>query len=131
MAPPARAPSDPSLGAARLPGRCRLLRPPLKGLSSPRSARNGNLLGVAGAILAVVVTFLVEDVDNLGWIIGAMAIGTVIGAVFARRVAMTAMPQLVALFNGVGGGSGRPGRAARGSRSRYRGRAWRASRSRR
>ncbi|HET6686072.1 MAG TPA: NAD(P)(+) transhydrogenase (Re/Si-specific) subunit beta [Jiangellaceae bacterium] len=77
----------------------------LKGLSSPRSARNGNLVGVAGAVVAVVVTFLVEDVDNLFWIIGALAVGSVVGAVFARRVAMTAMPQLVALFNGVGGGA--------------------------
>jgi NAD(P) transhydrogenase subunit beta len=77
----------------------------LKGLSTPRSARNGNLVGVAGALVAVVVTFLVEDVDNLGWILGALAVGSVIGALFARRVAMTAMPQLVALFNGVGGGA--------------------------
>jgi len=77
----------------------------LKGLSTPRSARNGNLVGVAGALVAVVVTFLVEDVDHLGWIIGALALGSVVGALFARRVAMTAMPQLVALFNGVGGGA--------------------------
>jgi NAD(P) transhydrogenase subunit beta len=77
----------------------------LKGLSSPRSARYGNLLGVAGALVAVVVTFLVEDVGNLGWILGAIAAGSVVGALFARRVAMTAMPQLVALFNGVGGGA--------------------------
>jgi NAD(P) transhydrogenase subunit beta len=77
----------------------------LKGLSSPRSARRGNQLGVVGAALAVVVTFAVEDVDNLGWILAAIAVGTVVGIVFARRVAMTAMPQLVALFNGVGGGA--------------------------
>jgi len=77
----------------------------LKGLSSPKSARNGNLLGVLGAVLAVVVTFLVEDVGNLSWILAAIAVGAVVGVVFARRVAMTAMPQLVALFNGVGGGA--------------------------
>src|SRR5215207_6665513 len=77
----------------------------LKGLSSPRSARRGNQLGVVGAALAVVVTFAVEDVDNLGWILAAIAVGAVVGIVFARRVAMTAMPQLVALFNGVGGGA--------------------------
>ncbi len=77
----------------------------LKGLSSPKSARNGNLLGVLGAVLAVVVTFLVEDLANLGWILAAIAVGAVVGVVFARRVAMTAMPQLVALFNGVGGGA--------------------------
>jgi NAD(P) transhydrogenase subunit beta len=77
----------------------------LKGLSSPRTARYGNLLGVAGALVAVVVTFLVEDVDNLGWISAAIAVGAVVGGLLARRVAMTAMPQLVALFNGVGGGA--------------------------
>ncbi|MBD0293201.1 MAG: NAD(P)(+) transhydrogenase (Re/Si-specific) subunit beta [Jiangellaceae bacterium] len=75
----------------------------LKGLSSPRTARGGNLLGVAGALLAVVVTFLVADVANLGWIIAAVVVGAVPGVVIARRVVMTAMPQLVALFNGVGG----------------------------
>jgi H+-translocating NAD(P) transhydrogenase subunit beta len=77
----------------------------LKGLSSPRSARTGNLIGVFGALLAVVVTFLAYDVGNLGWILAAIAAGTVAGVLFARRVAMTAMPQLVALFNGVGGGA--------------------------
>jgi len=77
----------------------------LKGLSSPRSARRGNQLGVVGAVLAVVVTFVMEDVDHLGWILVAIAVGAVVGVVFARRVAMTAMPQLVALFNGVGGGA--------------------------
>jgi NAD(P) transhydrogenase subunit beta len=77
----------------------------LKGLSSPRSARRGNQLGVVGAVLAVVATFVVEDVDNLWWILSAIAVGAIVGVVFARRVAMTAMPQLVALFNGVGGGA--------------------------
>jgi H+-translocating NAD(P) transhydrogenase subunit beta len=77
----------------------------LKGLSSPRSARVGNLIGVLGALLALVVTFLAYDVDNLGWILTAIAVGGVVGVLFARRVAMTAMPQLVALFNGVGGGA--------------------------
>jgi NAD(P) transhydrogenase subunit beta len=77
----------------------------LKGLSSPRTARRGNLIGVVGALLAVIVTFLAYDVRNLGWILGAIAVGCVAGVLFARRVAMTAMPQLVALFNGVGGGA--------------------------
>ncbi|HEY9376972.1 MAG TPA: NAD(P)(+) transhydrogenase (Re/Si-specific) subunit beta [Jiangellaceae bacterium] len=75
----------------------------LKGLSSPRSARRGNLLGAVGALVAVVATFLAYDVRNLPWILVAIAVGAVVGVVFARRVAMTAMPQLVALFNGVGG----------------------------
>ena len=77
----------------------------LKGLSSPRSARRGNFVGAVGALVAVVVTFLVYDVSNLLWILVAIAVGAVIGVAFARRVAMTAMPQLVALFNGVGGGA--------------------------
>ncbi len=77
----------------------------LKGLSAPGTARRGTLIGAAGALVAVVVTFFAYDIDNLGWILGAIAIGTVVGAVVARRVAMTAMPQLVALFNGVGGGA--------------------------
>jgi H+-translocating NAD(P) transhydrogenase subunit beta len=77
----------------------------LKGLSSPRSARIGNLIGVVGALLAMVVTFLAYDLENLFWILTAIAVGAVVGVLFARRVAMTAMPQLVALFNGVGGGA--------------------------
>jgi H+-translocating NAD(P) transhydrogenase subunit beta len=77
----------------------------LKGLSSPRSARRGNLLGAAGALVAVVATFVVYDVRNIAWILVAIAIGAAAGVLFARRVAMTAMPQLVALFNGVGGGA--------------------------
>lgn len=77
----------------------------LKGLSSPKSARRGNLIGAFGALLAVVVTFFAYDVGNLGWILAAIAAGAIGGAVGARRVAMTAMPQLVALFNGVGGGA--------------------------
>ena len=77
----------------------------LKGLSSPPSARRGNLLGAAGAVVAVVATFIVYEVRNLAWILVAIAVGAAVGVLFARRVAMTAMPQLVALFNGVGGGA--------------------------
>jgi NAD(P) transhydrogenase subunit beta len=77
----------------------------LKALSSPRSARFGNLIGAAGAVLAVVVTFAAYKPDHLVPILIAVAIGTVIGAAGSRRVQMTQMPQLVALFNGVGGGA--------------------------
>jgi NAD(P) transhydrogenase subunit beta len=77
----------------------------LKGLSSPKSARNGNLLGAAGALLATVTVFFAEDLDHLRLILGAIAVGTVLGVVGARRVQMTQMPQLVAIFNGVGGGA--------------------------
>ncbi|WP_267595832.1 NAD(P)(+) transhydrogenase (Re/Si-specific) subunit beta [Carbonactinospora thermoautotrophica] len=77
----------------------------LKALSSPKSARWGNLVGAAGAVLAVGVVFASERLDHLPLIIGAIALGTLCGVPAARRVKMTAMPQLVALFNGVGGGA--------------------------
>ena len=78
----------------------------LKGLSSPRTARTGVRIGAAGALAAVVaVFFATSDLRNLPWILGVIAVGSVIGVIAARRVAMTAMPQLVALFNGVGGGA--------------------------
>ena len=77
----------------------------LKGLSSPRTARRGNLIGAAGAAIALLTTFFSTDLDNLGWILGAMVVGSVVAVPAARRVQMTQMPQLVALFNGVGGGA--------------------------
>lgn len=77
----------------------------LRGLSSPRTARRGNLIGAFGALLAVVTVFLSARLDNIPWILGAIAIGSAVAAPVARRVQMTQMPQLVALFNGVGGGA--------------------------
>ncbi len=77
----------------------------LKGLSSPKTARRGNLIGAAGAVLACVLVFLVADLRHLVPILVAIAIGTAVGVVGAYRVKMTQMPQLVALFNGVGGGA--------------------------
>ena len=77
----------------------------LKALSSPRSARAGNALGGAGAVLAVVITFIAYKPDHLVPILIALGVGTVGGVVGSRRVQMTHMPQLVALFNGVGGGA--------------------------
>ncbi|RZT15428.1 NAD(P) transhydrogenase subunit beta [Kribbella sp. VKM Ac-2569] len=77
----------------------------LKALSSPRSARTGNLIGAAGAALAVIITFAAYKPDHLVPILIALAIGTVGGVIGSRRVQMTQMPQLVALFNGVGGGA--------------------------
>ena len=82
----------------------------LKGLSHPRTARRGNLLGAAGATIATITVFFYSSdgqlpLNNLGWILGAIAVGLIIGVPAARRVQMTAMPQLVALFNGVGGGA--------------------------
>ena len=77
----------------------------LKGLSSPRTARRGNLIGAAGAVLATVIVFAATPLDNVVPILVALTIGTAVGAVGAYRVQMTQMPQLVALFNGVGGGA--------------------------
>ena len=78
----------------------------LKGLSSPRTARNGNLLGALGALIGTAVLFASGiPLNNLALIVAAIAVGSAIGAVSARRVQMTQMPQLVALFNGVGGGA--------------------------
>ncbi len=78
----------------------------LKGLSGPRTARRGNLIGAAGAVLACVVVFFErDDLDHLLPILLAIGVGTVLGVVGAQRVQMTQMPQLVALFNGVGGGA--------------------------
>jgi H+-translocating NAD(P) transhydrogenase subunit beta len=75
----------------------------LKGLSSPATARRGNLIGAFGAVLAVLVAFFSEDLKHVPLIIGAIVVGSALGVPAARRVAMTQMPQLVALFNGVGG----------------------------
>ncbi|HLK94642.1 MAG TPA: NAD(P)(+) transhydrogenase (Re/Si-specific) subunit beta [Nocardioidaceae bacterium] len=77
----------------------------LKGLSGPRTARRGNLIGAAGAVLASVIVFFQQDLDHLVPILIAIAVGTVAGVLGAQRVQMTQMPQLVALFNGVGGGA--------------------------
>jgi NAD(P) transhydrogenase subunit beta len=78
----------------------------LRGLSSPESSRAGNRNGMIGMAIAVATTLLVSDVtDPLTWglIIGGFAIGGAIGAVTARRIAMTAMPQLVAFFHSLVG----------------------------
>ena len=77
----------------------------LKFLSSPATARKGNWIGAFGMALAIVVT-LVKSGVHITWEMPvAAAIGSAFGLVGARRVKMTAMPQMVALFNGVGGGA--------------------------
>jgi NAD(P) transhydrogenase subunit beta len=75
----------------------------LKGLSSPKTARYGNLLGAAGMLLAVVVTLVEGNLSHLPWILVAMGVGTAVAVPAARFVKMTAIPQMVAIFNGVGG----------------------------
>jgi NAD(P) transhydrogenase subunit beta len=75
----------------------------LKGLSSPKTARVGNLIGAAGALLAIVCTFFLDGLDHVGLMVLGVAIGTAAGIPAARSVKMTAIPQMVAMFNGVGG----------------------------
>ena len=77
----------------------------IRGLSHPRTARQGNILASIGMLIAVVATLLNPEIENYGLIAVGIAIGAVIGVVSARAVKMTAMPQMVALFNGVGGGA--------------------------
>jgi NAD(P) transhydrogenase subunit beta len=77
----------------------------IRGLSHPRTARQGNLIAAVGMGIAVVATLLDESIESYGLIALGIGVGTVVGAVSARAVKMTAMPQMVALFNGVGGGA--------------------------
>jgi H+-translocating NAD(P) transhydrogenase subunit beta len=74
----------------------------LKRLGSPRTARSGNRIAAAGMLLAVVVT-LIDGEVSWGIVAAGLAAGAVVGAALALRVQMTAMPQLVAMFNGLGG----------------------------
>ncbi len=77
----------------------------IKLLGSPATARKGNLLAAAAMFIAVLVTLVNLEVLNYGLIAAGITIGAVIGAVMARTIKMTAMPQMVAIFNGVGGGA--------------------------
>jgi NAD(P) transhydrogenase subunit beta len=77
----------------------------LRLLNHPRTARRGNLLAAVGMAFAVIATLLIEEVGDYGLIAVGVAIGTAVGIPAARNVRMTAMPQMVALFNGVGGGA--------------------------
>src|SRR5213592_882461 len=77
----------------------------LRFLSRPDKARWGNRIGAAGMLLAIAVTFAQNEIVSYWEIVLGMVIGGGFGAVAARRVKMTAMPQMVALFNGVGGGA--------------------------
>src|SRR3954463_10127228 len=82
----------------------------LKMLSHPESARKGNLVAATGMTLAIIGTiFLYQDpitgnkLHNYGWIFGGLMIGGIVGTLAARKVKMTAMPEMVSLFNGMGG----------------------------
>lgn len=80
----------------------------LKMLSNPATARKGNLVAAAGMVIAILGTIFLYEEDgkklgNYGWIFAAIAIGTVIGFLAAKKVKMTAMPEMVSMFNGMGG----------------------------
>lgn len=75
----------------------------LRGLSSPISARRGNLIGIAGMAIAILTTMVQPGVESTGMIITGIIIGGTIGAIIARTIAMTAMPQLVAAFHSLVG----------------------------
>lgn len=77
----------------------------LKGLTHPRTAVRGNLAGACGLLLAVVVTLLHRDIVSYEWIVAGLIVGSAAGIPMALKVPMTAMPQLVAVFNGFGGGA--------------------------
>jgi H+-translocating NAD(P) transhydrogenase subunit beta len=77
----------------------------IKRLSHPRTARSGNLIAAAGMLIAVGFTFAIEELERYWLMLVGIAVGSVIGVASARMVRMTAMPQMVALFNGVGGGA--------------------------
>ncbi len=77
----------------------------LKRLSSPATARSGNLLGATAMLIAVVVTLIDREVLDYAQIGAGMIVGAAAGAVLARTIKMTAMPQMVAIFNGLGGGA--------------------------
>ncbi len=75
----------------------------LKLLSSPKTARRGNLLSALGMFLAVVATLFNQEIIDFRFIAGGIVLGSIIGVLAARLVAMTAMPEMVALLNGFGG----------------------------
>ena len=77
----------------------------LKRLSSPATARSGNMLGATGMLVATVATFLHWEIVSWLWIVVGLIVGAAVGTVMARSVKMTGMPQMVALLNGFGGGA--------------------------
>ena len=77
----------------------------LRDLSHPRTAVRGNLLGATGMLIAIVVTLFDQKIVSFEFIVVGLVVGALVGTIVALRVPMTAIPQLVALFNGFGGGA--------------------------
>ncbi len=77
----------------------------LKGLTSPRTAARGNTLAALGMLVAVAATLLDRNIVRFEWILGGIVLGSLIGVIAASKVPLTAMPELVAIFNGFGGGA--------------------------
>jgi len=75
----------------------------LKQMSSPATAVRGNLISAVGMFIAVVVTLFAREIIEFQWIVVGIVVGSLVGAITAKRVAMTSMPEMVALFNGSGG----------------------------
>jgi len=75
----------------------------LRRLGSPGTARSGNRIAAAGMLAVVVITLVTQDIVNWGTVVAGIAVGAVVGVWSAIRVQMTAMPQMVAIFNGLGG----------------------------
>jgi len=77
----------------------------LKNLSSPKTARRGNLFAMIAMLIAIIATLINNEIVDFTFIIIGLIIGSTIGVIIAKKVRMTAMPQMVALFNGLGGGA--------------------------
>ena len=77
----------------------------IKKLGKINTARQGNLLSALGMLIAIIATLFKMDAIPLNWVLGGIAIGTIIGILSATKVAMTSMPEMVAIFNGFGGGA--------------------------
>ncbi|MEJ2368809.1 MAG: NAD(P)(+) transhydrogenase (Re/Si-specific) subunit beta, partial [Acidobacteriota bacterium] len=77
----------------------------LKGLAHPRTAVRGNMIGALGMLLAIVVTLLDQHIVGYWVILAGLVVGSAFGVLLAVKIKMTAMPQMVALLNGFGGGA--------------------------
>ena len=75
----------------------------LGGLSSPKTAKSGNLFGMIGMTIALIATLLISDFSSVGILLSMMIPGAIVGAILAARVAMTSMPELVAAFHSLVG----------------------------